>query len=127
MSANTNPGQTATSRTYSHSRNGSLSFQREDLQCMQMNLLRGEERLAYAQLHKSSDKTLEVVDLFVEPEHRGNGYGKTLLQEVLDYARSSGYDQVCAHTSPDNGPAYRLFRGLGFHACETEVHLELDL
>ena len=105
---------------------GRFSYERELLECVQLSLILDGERVAYAQLHTLSETTIEVVDLFVKPECRGNGYGRAVLQEALEFARSSGYRHVCAHASADNEPAYRLFRDLGFHGDETEVHLELD-
>lgn len=106
---------------------GEFSVTREQLVCEQLTLHMDGRAVAYAQLHRSADTTLEVVDLLVEPEYRGKGLGRRLLQHVIEFARSSGCARICAHASPDNGPAYRLFGTMGFHACETEVHLELAI
>jgi GNAT superfamily N-acetyltransferase len=67
------------------------------------------------------------VDLFVEPEYRGNGHARRILSQIMDFARGLGAAEVSAHTSPDNAPAYRAFQQMGFTRCHDEVHLETPL
>lgn len=105
----------------------SLECEQETLQCMQLTFSGEGERVGYAQLHKSSPSVMEIVDLFVEPKSRGKGHGRTILERVLAFARESGFKEIYAHAAMENGPAYGLFRRLGFHACETEMHLERSL
>jgi GNAT superfamily N-acetyltransferase len=104
-----------------------LSFDTEELRCLQFTLHKDGRRVGYAQLHASSQTTVEIVDLFVEESFRSNGYGRAILEGALEFARSAGFADICAHASPDNPTAFRLFQSLGFHACENEVHMERDL
>jgi GNAT superfamily N-acetyltransferase len=104
-----------------------LSFDTEELRCLQLTLHKDGRRVGYAQLHASSETTVEIVDLFVEETFRSNGFGRTILEGAIEFARSAGFADVCAHASPDNPAAFRLFDSFGFHACENEVHLERDL
>jgi N-acetylglutamate synthase-like GNAT family acetyltransferase len=77
-----------------------------------------------AQLHSSNDHCLEVVDLFIEPGHRGNGHSRRILTELMAFAQSHGARELCAHAAPANTAAFRAFEQMGFHRCEDEVHLE---
>lgn len=104
-----------------------LTFRREPLRCYRLVACSEGREVGYAQLHLASDTSLEVVNLHVEPEHRGKSFGRAILREVLQFARESGVSLISAHTSPENGPAYHLFREMGFRPTEEELHLELHL
>jgi GNAT superfamily N-acetyltransferase len=75
-------------------------------------------------LHASSSHCLEIVDLFVEPEFRGNGHARRIITQLAKFARQLGAAEICAHTSEDNVAAYRAFADNGFTVCHEEVHLE---
>jgi GNAT superfamily N-acetyltransferase len=126
VTANTQTVDRAPHRPHAQPESG-LSYDTEELRCLQLTLHKDGQRVGYAQLHASSPKTVEVVDLFVEPPFRTNGYGRVILERAIEYARSAGFADICAHASPNNGSAYRLFESLGFHVCEAEAHLERDL
>ena len=46
------------------------------------------------------DKELEITKVFVSPEQRGNGIGKKLVQEAIDYAKEKGYKTVGLYAYP---------------------------
>ena len=46
------------------------------------------------------DKELEVTKVFVSPEQRGNGIGKKLVQEAIDYAKENGFKTVGLYAYP---------------------------
>lgn len=52
--------------------------------------------------------------LFVDPEHRGEGIGKALLKEALDFCRRRGYQEVEIRTSSRMEQAIRLCKAVGF-------------
>src|SRR5207245_8010125 len=50
----------------------------------------------------------------VDPQARGMGSGRGLVQESLRLFRSRGADRVFAAVPRDNNPSMRLFESLGF-------------
>ncbi len=106
---------------------GDLEFTVEEIRCYQVSFKHDGEEIGRAQLHASSSHVLEVVDLFVEPEYRGNGHAGRILSQIMKFAHDLGAREVSAHTSPDNAAAYRAFQQAGFVGCHDEVHLEAPI
>ncbi|MFI5164902.1 MAG: GNAT family N-acetyltransferase, partial [Bacteroidia bacterium] len=52
-------------------------------------------------------------DLFVEPEHRGKGFGKALLGEVIDIAKKRNYGRVEWSVLDWNTPAIDFYKSMG--------------
>jgi len=65
-------------------------------------------------------------DLVVDPEHRGRGVGRQLLDATLAYLRSRGAPRVILWTAEPNEPAQRLFARVGFRRTMIEMTRELD-
>lgn len=66
-------------------------------------------------------------DLYVAPEHRGQGHARVLLAHVLTAARAAGALRVSLTTEVDNHPARSLYRSLGFTPADGYVSLSLTL
>ncbi|MGF1425640.1 GNAT family N-acetyltransferase [Kitasatospora sp. LaBMicrA B282] len=56
-------------------------------------------------------RTVRLANLITLPEHRGHGYGKALVLDVLGWARSIDADRVDLSATPDGK---RLYDKLGF-------------
>lgn len=64
-----------------------------------------------------------VYGMYVAPEVRGQGVGRTLLLALLDRARScSGLEQLNLAVISENAPARRLYQSLGFTTYGVEHH-----
>jgi len=61
-------------------------------------------------------KLLREAVLFVDPKHTGKGIGTELIDELVDYAKSTGCQAVSVGTSQAMNPRSlgKLYRKLGF-------------
>lgn len=60
--------------------------------------------------------------LYVEPDARGLGIGKTLVDEAVSFARSSGYERMRLWTHTIQESARRLYDAAGFEVVESNAH-----
>jgi ribosomal protein S18 acetylase RimI-like enzyme len=65
-------------------------------------------------------------DIVVDPEHRGRGVGRLLLEAALAFLRSRGAPRVVLSTAARNAPAQRLFASAGFRQTMIEMTRELE-
>lgn len=65
-------------------------------------------------------------DVIVDPEHRGRGVGRLLLDAALEFVRSRGGPRVVLSTAARNEAAQRIFASMGFRRTMIEMTLELD-
>jgi ribosomal protein S18 acetylase RimI-like enzyme len=65
-------------------------------------------------------------DLLVDPDHRGRGAGRLLVDAALAFLRSKGAPRVVLSTAHRNESAQRLFASLGFRPTMIEMTRELD-
>jgi ribosomal protein S18 acetylase RimI-like enzyme len=60
----------------------------------------------------TSGKSVYILNMYTLPQFRRRGIGSSLLEMLLDDARSKGYYSFELHATPDGEP---LYRKLGFH------------
>lgn len=72
--------------------------------------------LAYAGMTYAADEG-SVTNVAVHPAHRRQGFGRAVVEGLLDAARQHGLCSVYLEVRPSNAPALSLYRALGF--CET--------
>ncbi len=64
--------------------------------------------------------------LYVDPEFRGRGINKLVLEHLFDWARKNDLPEVHLTVYPDNEPAIRAYIKTGFKPYLTEMRLNLD-
>lgn len=65
-----------------------------------------------------ADVAWEIKRLWVRPQARGTGLGRTLTQAVLDRAAAAGRKAVYLDTVPEAMPAaHKLYLEMGFRPC----------
>jgi putative acetyltransferase len=58
--------------------------------------------------------TCELVKMYLSPEARGKGTGKTLIEKALEFAREAGYKKVYIETMPELRKAMSVYEKFGF-------------
>ena len=66
-------------------------------------------------------KVLLLEDVIVSRAHRGGGYGRKLVEHVLDWAKQQGMTRVTLLADRDNAPALDFYRALGFEGSHMTV------
>ena len=56
----------------------------------------------------------EIISFGVAPEHRGNGYGKTIMEETIGFMKKSGVTDIHLEVSVENDHAIKVYSSLGF-------------
>ncbi len=61
-----------------------------------------------------SAATCELVKMYLLPEARGTGLGKTLIEKSLNFAKKTGYKNVYLETMPELQQALKVYAKFGF-------------
>ncbi|MEK3785914.1 GNAT family N-acetyltransferase [Paenibacillus sp. FSL K6-1230] len=61
--------------------------------------------------------------MLVEPEARGNGYGRILMEHALQFCRKAGWEKVILWTNAELIGARALYTACGFQLVETREQL----
>ena len=83
---------------------------------------RGGRRLGCVFLVAGEGNTAKLRLLLVEPEARGLGLGRALIEACVHFARKAGYDRVLLWTQSNLLAARHLYRQAGFRCIERERH-----
>jgi ribosomal protein S18 acetylase RimI-like enzyme len=67
-----------------------------------------------------------LYDIVVDPNHRGYGVGRLLLEAILAALKARGAPRVVVSTAEQNEAAQRLFARAGFRRTMIEMTRELD-
>ncbi len=71
---------------------------------------------------KFSDKEAQLRWLLLDPSIRGQGIGRWLAEEALEFCRAVGYSSVSLWTVKTLTIATELYQSLGFRATEEQTH-----
>ena len=80
------------------------------------------ERVGAVFVAKASDQTAKLRLLHVEPEARGLGIGKRLVDECVRFARQAGYQKMTLWTQGILHAARHLYKQAGFRIVREEQH-----
>ncbi len=80
------------------------------------------ERVGAVFVAKESDQTAKLRLLHVEPQARGLGIGKRLVEECIRFARQAGYQKLTLWTQSILHAARHIYQQAGFHVIREEKH-----
>jgi GNAT superfamily N-acetyltransferase len=72
-------------------------------------------------------KWMYVDDLYVKPDFRGSGVGKSLMDRVIELARNSGCHKLRWQVSHWNKPAIAFYEKMGAEIDDLERNCDLNL
>jgi ribosomal-protein-alanine acetyltransferase len=67
-----------------------------------------------------------ITNIAVRPEYRRMGFGRRLMQSVIDYSKSSGIHSLTLEVRVSNIPAIRLYESFGFRVEGRRKHYYAD-
>lgn len=72
-----------------------------------------------------TDAEGDVLRLYVDPDHRGEGIGSALLERTVDRLFDEGVDAVAAMVLADNEPGKEFYRAHGFERVGESTQTEI--
>ncbi|WP_273278895.1 GNAT family N-acetyltransferase [Methanothrix soehngenii] len=78
-------------------------------------ILEDDDRIAGSvAIVKRAEEEAQLRWLLLEPEIRGRGFGRWLVEEALDFSRDMGYESIVLWTAESLPIAEKLYRSVGF-------------
>jgi GNAT superfamily N-acetyltransferase len=77
-------------------------------------------------LGEQEPHTARLVQMWVEPESRGLGLGRQLVEAAADWARARGVTRLKTSVSEGNAAAEALYEAVGFHPTGERDRLASD-
>ncbi len=88
---------------------------------------RGGERVGSVFIVKEGRHTAKLRLLLIEPEARGEGLGKRLVQQCIDFSRRMGYRKLVLWTHDNLTAARVIYEKLGFRLVKSEPHRQFGV
>jgi GNAT superfamily N-acetyltransferase len=74
-------------------------------------------------IKKVNDKIAQLGLFLVEPDLRGYGYGKQLVQTAIAFCKQNGYQTVILWTNSELKSARRIYEKYGFQLKENQIRI----
>jgi aminoglycoside 6'-N-acetyltransferase len=81
-----------------------------------LTIFLGDQRIGWIGYEEEKAKKFPSVglDIMIDPEHHGNGYGPEALRAVIDHFIAAGHHRFTIDPSVDNERAIRTYEKTGF-------------
>lgn len=60
------------------------------------------------------ENTCELVKMYLLPQARGTGLGRTLIEKCISFAKEAGYNKIYLETMPELKQALNIYAKFGF-------------
>jgi len=80
-----------------------------------------KELIATGALKKVDDRTYKIRKMYVSKPHRKKGYGKEVLNKLLEIAQTKGAETIVLETSECMTAAINLYKNFGFMESEQKT------
>ena len=81
-----------------------------------MDVKVGGKTVGDLQLYREDKKSINVVWVSINEGHEGQGYGKAVMQAVVDHAKKQGLDRVTLEVPGISPNARHIYESLGFES-----------
>ena len=85
------------------------------------------DTVGFAWLHHPDTQTAEIEPIGIVPEARGRGYGRTLLNHVLQTQKEAGKTAVSLGVWQANQAAVKLYQSVGFEKQSETIFLQYEI
>src|SRR3989344_3560329 len=85
----------------------------------------GQKLIGFGMLvmfHDLSGTRGMIEDIIVDESYRGKGFGKELMEKLIDLAKKQRVHSIELSSRPDRAAANALYKKLGFEPYETNVY-----
>lgn len=69
---------------------------------------------------------IHITNVAVSPEHRGQGYSKTLINDMIKYAKEKGFQHMTLEVRVSNSVAIALYEKFGFESVGVRPKYYVD-
>ncbi len=69
---------------------------------------------------------IHITNVAVAPEHRGQGYSKTLITDMIKYAKEKGFQHMTLEVRVSNSVAIALYEKFGFESVGVRPKYYVD-
>ena len=104
-------------------------------QCTPFGVFDGARMVGYVMvIYDYDEQTYNIWHMMIDRREQGRGYGRAAMERALEYIRRKPFgdsDRVLLTCSPENKPAMKLYRSMGFAETgrrdEDEIELALTI
>ena len=104
-------------------------------QCTPFGVFDGARMVGYVMvIYDYDEQTYNIWHMMIDRREQGRGYGRAAMERALEYIRRKPFGdsgRVLLTCSPENEPAMKLYRSMGFAETgrrdEDEIELSLTL
>lgn len=104
-------------------------------QCTPFGVFDGARMVGYVMvIYDYDEQTYNIWHMMIDRREQGRGYGRAAMERALEYIRRKPFgdsDRVLLTCSPENEPAMKLYRSMGFAETgrrdEDEIELALTI